>query len=260
MAWKVILGGAMCAIFCGAVPDLGSGRVAPASPTKFLNIRVCTDEGFDKAHNECATDQRGRKLVSSKFICSVRFLPIRADTLQARIVYAGSVVASYTARITDKRIQFFSIADDLGTTALPSGGWRCEFSYGAMKAAATFLSGGPSGRIIGAAVCVGSDVIRRIGAATCRLDGSALGLRAPAEIACSGVFVRAVGKQAEIHLLSSGDESDRVSAVKIRDAIAVASVRFRPQHGRKTFASGTYRCRFSLKGEAVIQKPFTVTA
>jgi hypothetical protein len=258
MAWKLIVGVAMCVTFAAVAPELVSGRPAPASPTGFFNLRVCTGSAFDKAQNECRADQRGRKLVSSKFICSVRFLPRRTETLAARIVYAGTVVTSYTARITDRRLQIFSIADDLGTTALPTGAWRCEFSFGSEKTAATFLSGGPTGSIIGAAVCAGSDVIRRVGAATCGSDASRL--RAPTEIACSGVFVRGVGKQAEIHLFSGGKEAGRAYALSIRDSVAVASVRFRPERGAKRFVPGDYVCRFSLKGAAVVQKRFKVTA
>ena len=82
----------------------------------------------------------------------------------------------------------------------------------------------------------------------------------PTEIACSGVFVRAVGKEAEIHLLSGGHDVNRSDAVSIRQSIAVASVRFRPAHGAQRFAPGEYVCRFSLKGAAVIKKPFKVTA
>jgi hypothetical protein len=260
MAWKLIAGVAMCATFSGVAPGLVRGRATPPSPTRFFNLRVCTDNAFSKAQNECTTDQRGRKLVSSKFICSVRFLPLRQETLRARIIYAGTVVTSYTARITDKRLQIFSIADDLGTTALPNGAWRCEFSFGSEETGATFLSGGPTGPIVGAAVCGGSDVIRRIGVATCRSDESASQFRAPKEIACSGVFVRAVGKEAEIHLRSGGHDLNRSYALRIRQSIAVASVRFRPEHGAQRFAPGQYACRFSLKGAAVIQKPFKVTA
>jgi len=259
MPGKLFVGVAMCAAVSAVAPELVPGSTAPA-PTGFFNVRVCTDSAFDKAQNECRTDQRGRKLVSSKFICSVRFRPSRTETLHARIVYAGTEVTSYTARITDKRLQIFSIADDLGTIALPNGAWRCEFSFGSEEAGASFLSGGPAGPIIGTAVCVGSDVIRRIGATTCRSDESASPLRRPTEIACSGVFVRAAGKEAEIHLVSAGNHIIRSYALRIRDSIAVASVRFRPERGAQRFAAGKYVCRFSLKGAAVVRKSFRVSA
>ena len=260
MAWKLIVGVAMCATFFWRRTRSRSRSRDACVADKVFNLRVCTDNAFNKAQNECTTDQRGRKLVSSKFICSVRFLPLRPETLHARIIYAGTIVTSYTARITDKRLQIFSITDDLGTTALPNGAWRCEFSFGSEETGTTFLSRGPTGPIVGVAVCVGSDVIRRIGIATCRSDESASRLRSPKEIACSGVFVRAVGREAEIHLLSGGHDVSRTYALRIRQSIAVASVRFHPEHGAQRFAPGEYVCRFSLKGAAVIRKPFKVTA
>jgi hypothetical protein len=257
MAWKLFACVVVCVTVGAVAPDLVRGRSAAPPAAKFFDLRVCTYEAFSSSRGACTADQRGRKLVSSKFVCSVQFRPSRPETLRARIVYAGSVVTTFSARITDKRAQVSWIADDVGTTALPGGTWRCEFSFGSARTGATFASGGPTGPIVGASVCKGSDAVRRHGAPICRSDESGAPLRAPSEIACSAIFVNNLGKEAEIHLLSDGRDVDRPYLTKIRHALAVASVRFHPERGAQTFPPGRYVCRFSLEGR-VIGKHFDV--
>ena len=192
MAWKLIVGVAMCATLSASHP------ISSVVGRRLSRRRGSSTFGFAPTTSSIRLRTSAQPIsvdgsLCPKFICSVRFLPVRPETLRARIIYAGTVVTSYTARITDKRLQIFSIADDLGTTALPNGAWRWS-SLSAPRKRDNLSERRSDRAIVGAAVCVGSDVIRRIGTATCRSDESACGFagrrRSPAAESSSALSAR----------------------------------------------------------------------
>jgi hypothetical protein len=243
------------------------GRARVASPAaRFYLLRVCTQKSFDRDQVVCRTDQRGQSLVASAFGCSAGLRVLRPGQLRARLVYAGKTVFRYSRRLS-RGLQHQWIYEDAAKTPLPGGLWGCEFSFGAMRVAATFKSGGPRGAIVGAAVCDAAHSFgyRNHSVELCASDESAKPLPAIDEIRCSALSVWPT-RRAQIRLLQGGENVAFTRAGSIKYPLSIWSGAFAAEKTSRldpatgNFAPGTYTCRFSISGQPVVDKPFRIGA
>jgi hypothetical protein len=231
-------------------------------PAYFSNLRVCAYQAFSRAHGWCTRDQRARVLVSSKFACSVKFRAIRPERLHARIAYEGKPVYQYTTRILGRGPWSWWISENVGATPLPGGRWGCDFSFGSSRAGTSFRSGGPTGPVIGAAVCDAKDSLfyahDRI--RVCKTDESTRPIRATDRILCSAVFVKQVGKKGEVQLLADGMDAAKPDVATLPSPLSIWWTVFAPgtPAAGGTFAAGDYVCRFSVNGISLGEKPFQI--
>src|SRR5439155_8200914 len=129
---------------------------------------------------------------------------------------------------------------------------------------ARFRSGGPTGPVIGAAVCDARDSLfyghHRI--RVCKTDESMRPIRATDRILCSAVFVEQVGKKGEVQLLAGGKDAAKPDVARLPSPLSIWWTAFVPSTPAAdgTFAAGAYVCRFSVNGMSVVEKPFQIVS
>jgi hypothetical protein len=171
-------------------------------------------------------------------------------------------VHQYTTRPLGLGLWTAWISENLGSIALPGGRWGCRFSFGSAHVRARFRSAGPTGAVIGAAVCDAKDSFfyahHRV--RECKVDASASPIRATDRILCSAVFVRQTGKEGEIQLLADGKDAAKPDVERVPDSLSVSWTPFAPASptAEGNFAAGEYVCRFSVNGVPVVEKPFQI--
>ena len=240
------------------------GTVEAQHPAHFSSLRVCAYPAFSLAQKRCTKDQRARILISSKFACSVTVRVTRAKRLHARLKYAGGAVYEYTTRTLGRGPWSWWISENLGSTPLPGGRWGCDFSFGSVHAGASFRSGGPTGAVLGAAVCDAKDSLfyahHRI--RVCKADESMSPILATDRILCSAVFVKQVGKMGEVQLLAGGKDAAKPDLAALPSPLSIWWTAFVPATPAAdgTFAAGDYVCRFSVNGVSVVEKPFQIVS
>jgi hypothetical protein len=230
---------------------------ARTSPTRFSEVRVCAYEAFNKTTRTCVRDQRAMVLVSTKFGCSAVLTTRTPARLHARMTYRGVTAYEFTSRVLSPGRHGWWISYNLGTVPLPGGDWGCEFSSGSTTARVRFRSGGPTGKIIGAAACAGNDTIsfgsnRTLHA--CRTGHSGGSIPVTDVIVCSGVLPKAASKELKIQLLSGGLDAAGPYVNTVSGPLWIVWGIFRAPSGRQAFAPGDYVCRFSIDGLTVAEK------
>jgi hypothetical protein len=258
-------------LLVGALAVLGTAVGGAAAlvrvehpPGHFSHLRVCAYPAFSLAEKRCTRDQRTRTLVSSKFACSVDLRADRPQRLQARMTYEGTPVYGYTTRVLARDSWSLWISENVGSTPLPGGRWRCDYSFGSARAGVAFRSGGPRGEVIGASVCDAKDSLfyahHKI--RVCKADESPRPIRATRLILCSAVFVKVEGKTGEVQLLAGGTDAAKPDIEKIPAPLSISWTPFAPAAPAAdgTFPAGDYVCRFSVDGAAVVEKLFRVVS
>jgi hypothetical protein len=237
-------------------------RVEAEPPASFSILRVCAYPAFSLARKRCTRDQRAGILVSSKFACSAAIRVGSPHRLHAWMTYEGTVVHQFTTRVLSRGLWDLWISENVGSTPLPGGRWKCGFSFGSVHIGASFRSGGETGPITGAAVCDARHSLfyahHRI--RVCERDESHRPIRPTPRILCSAVFVKQAGKTGEAQLLSGGTHAATPDVEEIHSPIGIWWTAFAPAApaADRTFAAGDYVCRFSLNGRTVIEKPFQI--
>jgi hypothetical protein len=237
-----------------------SGKLLP--PARFSSLRVCAYPAFSLAQKRCTRDQRKATLVSGKFACSVNVRVNRPNRMQAQLTLDGDVVYRFTTRVLAKGSSGWWISENLASTPLPGGRWGCDFSFGSSHAGVRFRSGGPTGKVIGAAVCdpKNSIVYAHHRIRVCRSDESTRPISAMKRILCTAVFVQQTGKKGAVQLLADGKDAARPDVERIPAPLSIAWTPFTPSAPAAdgTFPPGDYACRFSVNGVAVVEKPFRI--
>jgi hypothetical protein len=174
------------------------------------------------------------------------------------MTYGGATTYEYTTRVLAPGVQRWWIAYNVGTLPLPGGDWSCQFSFGPASARVNFKSGGPTGTIINAAACAGTDTIR-YGASSafraCRPDRSGGSIPVTDEIVCSAVAPNSVSKELTIQLISGDVDVVAPQVDMVSFPVWIAQHAFKPPSSQKTFAVGDYVCRFSIDGIPVAETP-----
>jgi hypothetical protein len=238
------------------------GNVEGWQPANFSHLRVCAYPAFSLASKRCIKDQRARILVSSKFACSTTIHVRRPKRLRVRMTYRGEPVYQYTSRILGTGSSDWWISENLGSTPLPGGRWGCDFSFGSARAGASFRSGGPTGAVIGAAVCNAKDSLfyahHRIRA--CMRDESTRPIPATSRILRSAVFVEQVGKKGEAQLLAGGKDAAKPDLATLPSPFSIWWTAFAPAAPAAdgSFVPGDYVCRFSVNDVSAVEKPFRI--
>jgi hypothetical protein len=174
------------------------------------------------------------------------------------MTYGGETTYEYTTRMLAPGVQHWWIAHNLGIVPLPGGNWSCQFSFGSASVRVNFKSGGPTGRIIGAAACAGKDITsfgsnRSLRA--CRPDRSGGSIPVTDEVVCSAVLPSSASTELTIQLLSGGVDVVSPHVDRVEGPLHIASPAFKPPPGQGTFAAGDYVCRFSIDGIPVAETP-----
>jgi hypothetical protein len=260
-----ILAGADAGASSGVATETRMERlqaVLEHQPAYFSKLRVCAYPAFSLADRRCTHDQRKGVLLTGKFACSVSFDVRRAGRLHARMTYQGVVVHQYSTRALDTGPWTAWISENAGAIPLPGGRWGCRFSFGSAHVRARFRSVGPTGPVLGAAVCSAKHSFfyahHRI--RQCKADESARPIPATDRILCSALFVLQTGKRGEVQLLADGQDAAKPDVERVPAPLSLWWTPFAPAHptGDGTFAPGAYVCRFSVDGAAVVEKPFQI--
>jgi hypothetical protein len=250
----------VAALFAGALVPSGEGGTAAVPAGRLSQLRVCPYESFDRVAQTCKRDQRRTTLFSTRFACSAAVDVRTPGRLLVRMLYNGEVAYQFTTRPMPIGVSHPWIAYNLGTVPLPGGSWACDFTFAGKTIRAAFRSRGPTGTIIGAAVCGGNETIR-FGSSrrllACRSDRSGSTIAA-SEVVCSGVLPGSASKELRIALLSGGTEVGEPYAGPIGGTLWLVWATFTPPGGGRTFAPGAYVCQFSVDGVTVAEKPFRV--
>jgi hypothetical protein len=256
-AVTALIGAAAAAAF--GLPGAAAGASSP--PARFVVVRACAYEAFSRSEGRCTRDQRTARLLSTRVSCSADFVVSRPARLLARMSYDGETVYEYRTGLLATGSQRWWIADDLRATPVPGGTWTCEFSVESVRDQVSFESGGPVGRIVGAAACTGANTVAFGGSLRiCRGDESGLPHRAIDEIVCSGVFTKSTSDMVEVHLLRDSRAVATASPTTIGGPIWLVVGAFEAPTPRGRFPVGDYACRFTVDGETVAEVPYQVTA
>jgi hypothetical protein len=170
------------------------------------------------------------------------------------MTYGNVTAYEYTTRVLGPGTHGGWISYNLGTVPLPAGPWSCRFSFGSATATVRFASGGPTGEIIGAAACAGTDAIFFGSNRTLRAcRGTATGsMPVTNEIVCSAVLPKAATKTLKVQLLSGGVDVVDPYTDTVGGPLWIEWASFRSS--QRTFAAGDYVCRFSIDGRVVAEK------
>jgi len=237
---------AACAALC-AVP------VAAASvPGTLADLRVCPYEAFSKLRGACTRDAGPGPIVSTHLYCSVTVLASRRGTVRGVLAYRGKPIASFAEAVPPGRWRYW-LVNDLATP-LPGGAWTCSYTFGPAHVVRSFRSGGPTGAVVGAAVCTSAHAVRVSSVRMCASDESGTALAASSDLVCSVVVPDAKGERLRIELLSGGQDVQAPWTATLPGPVWQEAGYF-----AGPFAPGDYVCRITLAGRVVAERPFRIS-
>jgi hypothetical protein len=245
-----------------AVALVASGALraeVPPGAGRFVELRVCGATTFSRALGRCSRDERHLGIRSNRFTCSAVLQTREPGVLRARFRLAGVAEPwGVLGRVQAGDTRLVSYSRNIKTDQpLPGGNWACEFAFGGTRAALSFRSGGPRGKIIATAVCPESAVLTfpgRVSALkTCATDHSRGRLSLSESIYCSAVFAGVRGQSAEIEFLRSDGSSVWATRLEITWPTANQAWSYTTVEN-----IGDYRCRFRLEDGTTMTKRFRV--
>jgi hypothetical protein len=169
------------------------------------------------------------------------------------MTFAGATQYAYTTRILPPGRSRWWIATSLKLDQpLPGGAWGCSFAIGRRRLAASFRSGGPTGRVVDLAVCRAVHALRSGAASICPRDESGTPFLATDAIVCNGVLVGQQGKTEAIDLAAQASPVIAGTRVRITTPVFIAFQLF--DHGH----TGDNSCVFLVDGTQLTERTFTV--
>lgn len=207
----------------------------------------------------CAHDT-GSPIRSSVAGCTVHVAG--SGSLTASIFFNG--VESTTPRTESAATGDYGIAWDFGSTSLPAGTWRCDFTLTpagggpSQTLSKQFQTAGASGPLIGAAIC---DTAKRIPDGRCSVDQSETTIGSTRSLSCTTVTVGQGGKTLRIDLTSSAEWSGPTPTWHVQVATGFVFAHFWKDwsYPDRAYQPGTYHCLFFLDNTLVADRSVTVS-
>jgi hypothetical protein len=246
------------------------GVAAPATASeplpRFVSVRVCSYPHFSLTQRRCTKDERGLTVVSNRFVCSFTVIAPRAGIVSMFWAYQGVgltpiAVHHYAGTTTG----IYTKLDTGGALPEPGGAYTCHLSAESARAAAAIKSGGPTGALVDAAVCLGAHA-RRVRSdrsfPVCQHDESSQPIAAASAastVVCNAVYPNAT--TATIELLHAGAVVGDVLTFRTSEPLNQGFLE-RPSPGAsQPLEPGLYTCRFtasSRHGPETVEKTFSV--
>ena len=234
--------------------------LAPAAKTPQVllrDLRACSKGAYDPSAYRCMRDERSRPVVSPAALCTITVYAYSAVTVRATMRFAGGAQYSATRKVK-KRTRFqFAFGIELPQN-LPAGSYTCQFSAGKKRASATLRSGGPGGPVAYASVC--ATVLLRGDQTGCTTDQAATPLPGAMSLSCSAWIVGQQGKRVTGELLYNDNGVwTRLEGGELTLPRPIVPVWLTmPSLLGAPYLSGQYACRFSVDGQLIGEKLFTV--
>lgn len=233
-----------------------SASTSDSSADELTDFRVCGAEAFDAAEAECSEDESASPLRSGRFYCSARLGDgHEGERFHGRFRYAGKPFPE-SGRSIPEHADNAWITIYTGGRELPAGRWSCEIDVGEATASKAFTSGGPSARVLDLASCATEATSQAGPAKVCTPGGAATAIPATGSVTCSATFVGAQGKVGRLDLLYHGKPTQVSFTRKLPLPVTAFGVQITQPSGN--LRPGPYTCVFTLDGEPVARRAFTI--
>jgi uncharacterized RDD family membrane protein YckC len=216
------------------------------------DLRVCTGQAFDEANAECTEDERERPLRGEAFYCSAKVGGREGERFEGRLLYDDELLFTGGRTVPAGSGTVWVTAGTDGEL-LPSGRWMCELSVASEEVSARFQSEGPTPQNLGLAACLTANTDPD---GACREDESVGPLGPTGSVTCSATILGGKGEVMRVDFVYEGDETvvsvddESPRSIELFSAEMFANVGNLPE--------GEYACRFSVSGEPVAEKPFSI--
>jgi hypothetical protein len=234
------------------------GAAARQAGSPFSSLRVCGTNRIPFKGKQCARDMGKSSLLFKEVDCSVVVNVKKASTFTASISYNGRL--QYLVHTLLKRGSHKELVGARVTSApMPAGSYGCDFRLGTNRIKTQFKSKGPSGRFIGASVCVTPPKKNHF----CSADAAAKPIAKPKSLMCGGIFVGFAGKSWGVRIVrqtaSSAVTVAQYGARHLRAPIAEQWVGFKSRTKAGIYRPAKYTCLYYAAGHLVASHDFAVT-
>jgi len=220
-------------------------------------LRACGKVMYDAAGYRCLRDERARPLVSNGLYCTVTIYAFSAVKIRANMSYGGQTLFAPTRKIPGRTIFHYAVYYEL-PIVLPAGRYTCKFTVLRKSVKATISGGGAAGPVANSSVCSSTRAVGNL----CTADESTVPIAPTTSLTCSGFFVGQKGHFGGIELLYNQNgvwtSLSKVEGTLSRPIIGAPLVV--PSLLGQPYAPGQYACRFTLDGQTVTEKLFSVLA
>jgi hypothetical protein len=221
------------------------------------DARICSGADRDYA-GRCLLDQRARLPLYPEVRCSVHLDTPRPTRFTAQLFFNGKLERTDSLVLSGRRSRAIAVAfgslggDDYG---VPGGRYTCRFTLGAARVSVTGVSRGPTTSVRAPAACELNGQWSPI----CGLPQTWL-FTSPHTLSCSVVVVGQIGRLAATDLQrDDGGSWTTLYHAEDRLEVPIAEVwAYTSAPPGQFFATGNYRCNFSLDGQPVAAKTFSV--
>lgn len=229
-----------------------SGGAGSADREGLSDLRVCTGQAFDEANAECTEDERERPLRGEAFYCSVKVGGREGERFEGRLLYEGELLFT-GGRTVQAGSGTLWVTVGTDGEPLPSGRWACKLSVSSEELGARFQSEGPARQNLGLAACVTANTSPD---EDCREDESGGPLGPTSSVTCTGTILGGKGELIRVDFLYQGDETGFFVQEEGPGSVTTFSAELFGNEGN--LPEGDYACRFSVAGEPVAEKPFSI--
>lgn len=232
-------------------------RGAVVRPNRITQLRVCGNNIVPFPGSQCTSDQRSAPITGKELDCSVRvYAGVKGALFTATMTYEGEVQYGFHERL--KRGWHRELMGVyMHATAMPGGRYTCKFSLGKKRTAVSFRSGGPTGSVVGPAVCLTSHTKQN--ACTSDESGTPFGSATTPSITCTGVFPRLKGHPVEIDFLRLNADGTTTTLQRETDTLPYPITEEYAFKAGVWATPGQYSCRYLVDGTIAADKHFTVS-
>jgi hypothetical protein len=222
------------------------------------DARICSGAYRDNS-GTCQADQRARLPLYPEVRCSVHVDAPRPTRFTAQLFFNGKLERTDSLVLSGRRTRAIAVAfrslGDVGDYGVPGGSYTCRFTLGATRASVTGVSRGPTASVRAPAACELNGQWSPI----CNLPQPVV-FTSPHTLSCSVVLVSQIGHLATTDL-QRNDGGTWTTLYHAEDQLnlPIAEVwAYTSAPPGQFFASGDYRCNFSLDGQPIAARTFSV--
>ena len=228
---------------------------AAAGP--FASLRVCGTNKIPFKGHQCKRDQRSSGLNFREIDCSISVSVKTQSNFTASILYNGQLQYIAHSRLrAGKHNELVGVR--VSPSRMPGGHYTCAFRLGNKRTETRFQTKGPSGRFLGASICVTPTKKKGI----CTSDAAAKPLASPPSVMCGGVFVGFAGKSWGVKLVRLTPTTPALvgqyGARRLAGPISEQWVGFKSRTKIHVYRPAKYSCLFFAAGNKIASHDFTV--
>jgi len=221
------------------------------------NLKACGRALYSASAHQCLHDERKRALLSNVAYCTVDVYAFATVGVGIKMTYGGQTLFTRKTRAPRGHVLHLTVYYEL-PILLPSGKYVCTISTAGKSVKATITGGGSAGPVANSSVCSSSRAVGDL----CASDESTVPIAPTTSLTCSGFFAGQKGHFGGIELLynqngvwtSLSKIEGSVSRPILPVSLVVPSVLGQP------YTPGQYMCRFTVDGQLVSEKVFSVRA